>query len=120
MQRNAVISADSAEHYKWGGREGTDCDGWHLVKTESLSIIEERMPSNCSEARHLHARARQFFFVLQGELTLEIEGENFLLRAGHGIEVHPGQAHQAMNRGASSVRMFVTSQPPSHGDRTPA
>jgi hypothetical protein len=26
-----IISIESAEHYKWDGLHGTDCDGWHLV-----------------------------------------------------------------------------------------
>jgi len=112
-----IISITSAEHYKWGGQQGTDCDGWHLVKTPDLSIIEELMPSGTSETRHSHVRARQFFYVLEGELTLEVEHHHFVLHAHEGIEVSPGQQHQALNRSAKSVRMIVTSQPPSHGDR---
>jgi mannose-6-phosphate isomerase-like protein (cupin superfamily) len=115
-----IVSTKSAEHYKWGGPQGTDCDGWHLVKTPELSIIEELMPPNTTEARHSHAHARQFFFVLEGELTLEVEHRNFVLKTGEGLEVSPGQQHQAMNRGPNSVRMLVTSQPPSHGDRITA
>jgi mannose-6-phosphate isomerase-like protein (cupin superfamily) len=111
------ISTKSAEHYNWGGQHGTDCDGWHLVKTPDLSIIEELMPANTSEVRHSHVHARQFFFVLEGELTLEVEHHQFVLQAGEGIEISPGQQHQAVNRSANSVRMIVTSQPPSHGDR---
>jgi len=112
-----IISNKSAEHYKWGGPQGIDCDGWHLVKTPELSIIEELMPPGTSEARHSHLHARQFFFVLEGELTLEVEHQNFVLQAGKGLEISPGQRHQAINGCAESVRMLVTSQPPSHGDK---
>jgi mannose-6-phosphate isomerase-like protein (cupin superfamily) len=112
-----IISAKSAEHYKWGGPLGIDCDGWHLVKTPDLSIIEELMPAGTSEVRHSHIHARQFFYVLEGELTLEVEHHLFVLRPGEGIEISPGQQHQALNRGTNPVRMIVTSQPPSHGDR---
>jgi mannose-6-phosphate isomerase-like protein (cupin superfamily) len=115
-----VISTKSAEHYKWGGPQGTDCDGWHLVKTQELSVIEELMPLGTSEVRHSHAHARQFFFVLEGELTLEVERHDFVLHAGEGLEVSPGQRHQAINSSAKPVRMLVISQPPSHGDRIPA
>lgn len=115
-----VISTKSAEHYKWGGSQGTDCDGWHLVKTPDFSIIEELMPPDTSESRHCHLRARQFFFVLEGELTLEVEQHNFVLQPGEGIEVSPGLRHQAFNRSAKPVRMLVSSQPPSHGDRITA
>jgi len=82
-----------------------------------LSIIEELLPAGTSEVRHSHVHARQFFFVLEGKLTLEVEHHHFVLQAGEGIEVSPGQQHQALNRSATPVRMIVTSQPPSHGDR---
>ena len=115
-----VISSGSAEHYKWGGPQGTDCDGWHLVKTPELSVIEELIPPGTKETRHSHVHARQFFFVLQGELTLEVEYHEFVVRAGEGIEVSPGQQHQALNRSQKPTRIIVTSQPPSHGDRVDA
>lgn len=115
-----IVSTKNAEHYKWGGPNATECDGWHLVKTAELSVIEESMPPGTRETRHSHVRARQFFFVLSGELTMEIEYHNFVIRAGQGIEVSPGQRHQALNNSAGTVRMIVTSQPPSHGDRAEA
>ena len=112
-----ITSIATAEHYKWGGSTSTDCDGWHLLRTPELNIIEERMPPATQEARHLHRHARQFFYVLAGELTLEVEHHEFVLQAGQALEISPGQAHQAKNRSSADVRILVTSQPPSHGDR---
>ncbi len=111
-----MISTKLAAHYVWG--EG--CDGWHLVRGEALSVIEERMPPGTAERRHLHERSRQFFYVLAGELTLELDGAEQVLKANEGLEVAPGLAHQAFNRGAEDVRFLVVSQPPSHGDRIDA
>lgn len=108
-----TISTQSAEHYKWG----SVCDGWHLVKTPDLSVIEELMPAGASEVRHSHVHSRQFFYVLEGELTMEIEYHDFVLHRGEGIEVSPGQRHQAQNKSGNPLRIIVTSQPPSHGDR---
>src|SRR5580692_4516703 len=93
-----AISRATAEHYLWGSPQSPKCDGWHLLRTPELSIIEEMMPAGASEVRHSHARARQFFFVLEGELILEVEHHEFVLRAGQGLEISPGQAHQAMNK----------------------
>jgi mannose-6-phosphate isomerase-like protein (cupin superfamily) len=107
------ISRAHAEHYSWGDH----CDGWYLVRTDELNIIEESMPPGGYETRHFHVRARQFFYVLEGELTMEVEREEFILLAGEGIEVAPGHAHQARNRSGGNTRFLVTSQPPSHGDR---
>jgi len=112
-----VISAANAEHYTWGGPNSTDCDAWYLVRTPDLNIIEELMPPGTSETPHHHVHARQFFFVLAGELTLSVEHHDFLLHPGEGLEVAPGRLHQAINRSASPVRIVVTSQPPSHDDR---
>jgi mannose-6-phosphate isomerase-like protein (cupin superfamily) len=112
-----IISTKTAEHYKWGGPQKTDCDGWHLIKTLELSVIEELMPPGTSEIRHYHVHARQFFYVLEGELTLEVERHDFLLRPGEALEISPGQQHQAFNRSATPARFLVTSQPSSHGDR---
>ncbi|MBY0488587.1 MAG: cupin domain-containing protein [Gemmatimonadaceae bacterium] len=104
---------ENAEHYAWGD----GCDGWHLVRTDSLSVIEERMPPGTHEVRHRHVRALQFFRVLDGALTLEVDGETQLLRAGEGLEVPPGTPHQAFNRSGADVTFLVVSAPPSHGDR---
>jgi mannose-6-phosphate isomerase-like protein (cupin superfamily) len=112
MPAKPIFTAN-AEHYTWGN----NCDGWYLVRTPELNIIEELMPPGTSETRHHHVHARQFFFVLSGELSLEIEHHDFTLQAGQGIEIAPGQSHQAVNRNTQAVRILVTSQPPSHGDR---
>jgi len=113
MSANIPITADNAGHYRWG----EECDGWHLVRTPELSVILERMPPGTSEVRHYHEHARQFFFVLEGELTIEIADKKFALRAEEGIEVAPTVPHQILNHGSRDARFLVVSQPPSHSDR---
>jgi mannose-6-phosphate isomerase-like protein (cupin superfamily) len=110
------ISTANAPHYVWGDA----CDGWHLVRSEGLSVIQELMPPGATEVRHRHARTRQFFYVLAGVLTLEVEGTFHVLTTGHGVEIAPGVPHQAINRGTEPVAFLVISQPPSHGDREAA
>lgn len=110
------VSAATAEHYTWGEA----CDGWFLVRTAELHIIEEHMPPDASERTHHHERARQFFYVLEGELTMVLGTGERVLRSSQGLEVAPGEVHQAVNRGPLPVRFLVTSHPPSHGDRIDA
>ena len=55
-----AISIKDAPHYTWGDL----CDGWHLAKTDALSVIQERVPHGAAETRHFHNRAEQFFYVL--------------------------------------------------------
>ncbi len=110
-----MISTKTAEHYAWGD----GCDGWHLLRAPGLSVIQERMPPGAAEVRHLHERARQFFYVLAGSLTVELEGERRRIRAGEGLEVPPGAAHQALNDSGDDVHFLVVSHPHGHGDRVP-
>lgn len=108
-----IVSKQNAEHYSWGKK----CDGWHLVKQNDLSVIHERMPSGAYEVRHFHNKSRQFFFVLSGTATLEVNGVRYEIGALQGIEVPPGVPHQMMNQSRSDVEFLVVSQPKSHGDR---
>jgi mannose-6-phosphate isomerase-like protein (cupin superfamily) len=107
------VSRANAEHYRWGN----DCDGWHLVQDEKLSVIEELIPSGAREVRHYHRKAQQFFYILSGEVTMEVEGQTTSLSAGTGIRVLPGTRHQISNLASHGARFLVISHPPSHGDR---
>ncbi|GAB3946354.1 cupin domain-containing protein [Spirosoma harenae] len=108
-----VISLENAEHYSWG----SSCDGWYLVKSDSLSVIQERMPPGTSEVKHYHQKARQFFYILAGEATMEIGNETIRLKANQGVEIPPFVAHQMRNDSTNDLLFTVTSVPKSHGDR---
>jgi mannose-6-phosphate isomerase-like protein (cupin superfamily) len=107
------VSVRNAEHYAWGKR----CDGWHLLAGGDLSVIEERMPPGTAEQYHRHTHARQFFYLLEGEAVLEVDGAVHRLHRGEGLHVPPGAAHQMRNESAADVRFLVVSAPKSHGDR---
>jgi mannose-6-phosphate isomerase-like protein (cupin superfamily) len=111
-----MIDKSRAEHYRWG----QGCDGWHLVRSEPMSVIQENMPPGTSEIRHFHHDSRQFFFVLAGEAAIELDGTGHVLSVHQGLEVPPGIAHQVENRSSVNLEFLVISVPPSHGDRIPA
>lgn len=108
-----VVSKDNVEHYVWG--EG--CDGWHLVRSPTLSVIQERVPGGCSEVRHLHQKSEQFFYVLSGIATLEVDGVVYKLTENQGLHIPAKVPHQLKNEGHEDLLFVVTSTPPSHGDR---
>jgi len=108
-----VIGKHNAEHYSWG----KECDGWHLVKSPELSIIQERVPAGGAEVRHYHQHAQQFFFVLSGTASLEVEGDVLCLTAGQGRHVPAGVPHRLANEGQEDVEFIVVSVPMAHGDR---
>lgn len=82
-----------------------------------LSVIQERVPSGCREVRHYHQQAEQFFFVLSGIASIEVDGNEYKLEAEQGIHVPAGKPHQLQNEQSHDLEFLVTSVPPSHGDR---
>jgi mannose-6-phosphate isomerase-like protein (cupin superfamily) len=107
------IQRETAEHYVWGGT----ADGWHFLKRDDLSIIDERVPSGVKEVMHHHKVSRQFFYVTKGEGVMGLESGSILLKAGEGLEVPPGTWHQFRNESSADVEIVVVSMPPSHGDK---
>ena len=112
----AILSVKNGRHYVWGG----GCDGWHLVASDKLSVIQERVPEGLSEVRHLHNKAEQFFYILSGMATLEVAGVVYELRPGEGFHVPAGTAHTLSNVHEDELTFLVISTPPSHGDRVDA
>jgi mannose-6-phosphate isomerase-like protein (cupin superfamily) len=108
------ISTETAQHYTWGDV----CDGWILSPLKDMMVIQERIPPGAAERRHFHSIARQFFYVLSGELTMELEGEIHRVPAMNGIEIRPQARHQARNESDIDVHFIVVSSPTTRGDRT--
>ena len=108
-----LISVENAEHYVWG--EG--CDGWHLLKREDMSVIQERVRAGGAEVIHYHNLARQFFYILEGEGTMISEGQEIVLKKGQGLEIPPQVRHQFMNQSNADVHFLVISVPSTRGDR---
>ena len=107
------VDVSIAKHYQWG--EG--CHGWHLLQRDDFSVIEECVPPGQNEQRHFHNKARQFFYILDGEATFEIEGRTLTLQAHQGIEIPAKVAHQFRNESSAVVKFLVISVPKAHGDR---
>jgi len=96
---------------------GDNCDGWRLINEEDRSVIHERMPSKTSEVRHFHNYSKQFFFVLSGTMTIEVNGIEYSLKEHEGIEVTPKDGHQVMNKTDNDIEFLVISQPNTRNDR---
>jgi mannose-6-phosphate isomerase-like protein (cupin superfamily) len=108
-----VKNTRTAEHYRWGQA----CDGWRLLDRPDLTVIQERIPSGEGEVKHFHRRSRQLFFVLDGEVQIEMNGETLTLKSGDALEVPPAQAHRVRNVASEPVLLLVISAPSTHGDR---
>ncbi|MCW3074676.1 MAG: cupin [Flaviaesturariibacter sp.] len=108
-----VKSIKNAEHYTWGG----SCDGWHLIKTDPLSVIQERMPKGSAEDFHFHNMAQQVFYILSGVATFYIDHKEFIVCANESIYVPHSTIHKIMNNSEDDLHFLVISAPKAHGDR---
>jgi mannose-6-phosphate isomerase-like protein (cupin superfamily) len=104
---------DPLRHYQWGDA----CDGWILVDTEALSVKQERMPAHTAEALHYHKQSQQFFFILKGIATFEVEGKSFTVQAEHGFHINAGEKHRIINNMAEDLEFILSSQPSTNNDR---
>lgn len=107
-------STENSEHYTWRN----DCDGWHLLKTNSLSIIQEKMPPKTEENLHFHSKSQQFFFILKGIATFEVNNEIIVVQENQGLHIKPNEQHRIFNKSNFDLEFIVISEPKSHGDRT--
>jgi mannose-6-phosphate isomerase-like protein (cupin superfamily) len=108
-----VVSIQNAEHYIWG----EICDGWHLLKRDDMSIIQERVPAGGAEVMHYHTMARQFFYILAGEGTMDFGDHQVYLQSGEGLEIPPLVEHRFRSQSSTDVHFLVISVPTTRGDR---
>ncbi len=114
MKEHTKITLGNAEQYKWGNAG----KGWLLANSEQGNVAERRLAPGVKEIKHYHRRSWQFFYVLSGEGTMVVNGEEILLRSNESIEIDPGQHHQFINSGEEDDLLFlVFSAPSSYQDR---
>ena len=108
-----VSKYEPLNHYKWGNH----CDGWVLVDTEDLSVKQERMSPQTSEALHYHEKAQQFFFILRGIATFEVEEKSFTVQGGEEFHIAAMKKHRIINNTAEDIEFILSSQPSTKNDR---
>jgi mannose-6-phosphate isomerase-like protein (cupin superfamily) len=108
-----LSKAHPLQHYQWGN----GCDGWNFVNEHPMQVKQERMPAGASEILHYHQQAQQFFFMLAGEASFEIEGSIIIVREQEGIHIKAGQKHRIFNHTESAIEFILSSQPSTENDR---
>ena len=74
-------------------------------------------PFDYGECNPKTLASRQFFFVISGEATLEIQHKKIVLRPQQGVSVPPKVPHRLLNEAKHDLSFIVVSAPMSHGDR---
>ena len=75
------------------------------------------MPAGTAEDLHYHIRSQQFFFILKGVATFEIEGAMVEVKTQEGIHIKAGLKHRILNQTTSDLEFILSSQPSTAGDR---
>lgn len=99
--------------YQWGA----NCEAWNFVEEAALSVKLERMPAGAAEMLHYHADAQQFFFILHGTATFEIDGEIIIATEKEGVHIPAGMKHRIINHSGGEIEFLLSSQPSTTGDR---
>ena len=108
-----IKNKQNTEHYFWGNK----CEGFHLIKKENLSIIQEIMPPSTKEQMHFHNHAEQFFYILSGTATFLIDDDQIEVGKGEGIHILSKIKHQIFNNQSTVLEFLVISQPSTKEDR---
>lgn len=97
---------------------GDNCETWELLSGQDLVVFHERMPPSTAEVEHYHNKARQFFFVLNGELAIKAMGSDHVLRKHEGLEIPPGELHHVRNLSGGTTEFLAIAHPSTVGDRS--
>jgi quercetin dioxygenase-like cupin family protein len=102
--RPVVHGAGEGERHAMGASEvvikatGEDTGGAFFV---AEVVLEAGFPG---PPPHFHERLRETLYVLEGELTMTLDGEVSVLGAGGFASIPPGTVHTFRNDGAAPVR----------------
>lgn len=77
---------------------------------EKQSLAEARVPAGNATQRHYHKLAEEFYFILEGGGTIEIDGESRAVGPGDAILIPAGAWHTI--RAEVALRFLCCCAPP--------
>jgi len=82
---------------------------------QNQSLAEATLPEGCATQRHYHKLSEEFYFILEGSGTMEINGETRATVPGDAILIPSGAWHQIT--ATTPLRFLCCCAPPySHED----
>ena len=88
-----------------------------LVKVSSedsdgtLAFFHLVAPPMSGPPRHVHTREDELFYILEGELVFELDGERHTVRAGDTVYLRRGVVHTYQNFTSSDARLLIATTP---------
>ncbi len=81
-------------------------DPCHVLMTHDTEVAI--FNQHASQDRHRHHAATEIYMVLEGRMTIEVEGHDYALAAGDMVVVNPGATHLVKSEGARFLCRIVT------------
>jgi len=84
---------------------------------QNQSLAEANLPAGAATERHYHRKSEEFYYILEGQGAMEIDGETRPVRPGDAVLIPPGAWHQISANQDQPVRLLCCCAPPySHED----
>jgi len=78
--------------------------------------IVQFMPGHDFRA-HYHKIMEENFYILEGSVTIVVDGTPHVLGSGQFIHIEPGEVHYLINKSSSVVRMVASLAPYQESDK---
>lgn len=75
------------------------------------AMWEATVPPGGGPPPHVHSREEESFYILEGEITLQIENERIVATAGMFANLPVGVLHSFKNESNKSAKMVITVAP---------
>jgi quercetin dioxygenase-like cupin family protein len=77
----------------------------------AVAIFQQNVPPMSGPPLHRHSREDEWFYVLEGQITIQVDGQQTILRAGSSAFAPRGTAHTYQNFGPAPARHLVMVTP---------
>lgn len=77
----------------------------------ACTLLIDEVPAHAGPPLHSHDNEDETFYLLAGELVLQVNEEQFVLSAGQAAYLRRGVPHTFTNRGAETARALVVLTP---------
>ena len=79
---------------------------------ENQSLAEASLPPGGATQRHYHRLSEEFYYILEGDGIMEIDGEELPVGPGDAILIPPGAWHQIRTGADRGLRLLCCCAPP--------
>ncbi|MCL2759865.1 MAG: cupin domain-containing protein [Treponema sp.] len=106
------IVDEKDKEYRFG-----DSGPKYLMQGPRLNFAVVQFMGGQDFQAHYHEVMEENFYILEGTVTIVVNGIPHDLKAGQFIHIEPGESHYVINRSSSVVRMIASLAPYKEGDK---